>query len=146
MKNEIQEQIMQYYDLLGEWNAAYEEYAKSVGLSYTALTVLRSLYENENCTQKELAEDCFLPKQTVNAIITSCFKNGWVELKELPEDRRHKTVNFTVDGKEKMTEILSRVQEIEQKAMEKLTAEERKMLLSLTKAYVGSCCGEMKNG
>ena len=69
--SELQEQIRQYGSYLYEWNASYEEYARRVGLSYTSLAVLSTLYDAENCTQKMLCERCFLPKQTVNAAITA---------------------------------------------------------------------------
>lgn len=145
MSKNIQAQISRYCSYLHEWNASYEEYAKSVGLSYTGLTILGELSENENCTQKELAESCFLPKQTVNAIITSFLRNGWVKLEELPEDRRTKTVNFTNEGKAKATEILLKVRESERKAMQQLTVEQQEMLISLTHTYIGSCIEAMKN-
>ena len=75
--SELQEQIRQYGSYLYEWNASYEEYARRVGLSYTSLAVLSTLYDAENCTQKMLCERCFLPKQTVNAAITAFYKKGW---------------------------------------------------------------------
>ena len=146
MSKDIQAQISRYCTYLHEWNASYEEYAKSVGLSYTGLTILGELYETENCTQKELAESCFLPKQTVNAIITSFLKNSWVKLEELPEDRRTKTVNLTEEGKAKANEILSKVRESERKAMGKLTEEQQEMLITLTHTYIGSCIEAMKYG
>lgn len=146
MKKEIQTQISEYCGYLHEWNASYEEYSKSVGLSYTGLTILGELYGHENYTQKELVERCFLPKQTVNAIITSFWKNGWVRLEELPEDRRNKTVNLTEEGRAKAAEILSRVRGSERKAMEQLTEEQREMLVTLTRAYITKCIEAMKNG
>lgn len=145
MKDELQDLIAQYCGLLQEWNASYEEYAKSVGFSYTSLSILSAIYEKENCTQKELAEKCFLPKQTVNAVITSFFKKGWVKLEELPEDRRNKAVNLTETGKEKAAEIMSKVRESERSAMGKLTEEQRKTLLELTRTYILSCKSAMKN-
>ena len=44
---DIQDQIRQYCACLQEWNASYEEYAKSVGLSYTSLSLLIAIYETE---------------------------------------------------------------------------------------------------
>lgn len=105
MKKDVQSQITQYCGLLHEWNAAYEEYAKSVGLSYTSLSILSELCRNENATQKEIAENCFLPKQTVNAVITSFLRRDWVKLEELPEDRRTKTVDFTEEGKKEQKKL-----------------------------------------
>lgn len=146
MEEHIQKQIAQYCGLLHEWNASYEEYAKSAGFSYTSLSILSAIYRTANCTQKELAESCFLPKQTVNAVITSFLKNGWVKLEEIPEDRRNKTVNFTAEGQLKAKEVMKKVRESERMAMEKLTEEQRKTLLDLTKIYVLSCKEAMKNG
>lgn len=141
----IRAQIAQYCNLLQEWNASYEDYAKSAGLSYTSLSVLSAIYSNPGCTQKELAEDCFLPKQTVNAVITSFLKNGWVKLEEMPKDRRNKTVNLTETGVENATKIIDKVRECEDEAMSGLTKEQRKDLLDLTRMYIRSCSSAMKN-
>ncbi len=106
--SELQEQIRQYCSYLHEWNASYEDYARSVGLSYTSLSILSALYGAENCTQKMLCESCFLPKQTVNTAITAFYKKGWVRLEELPEDRRNKTIHFTPEGQAAADEIMRR--------------------------------------
>ena len=74
MKPTINDQIAMYCNLLNEWYVAYAAYAKSMGLSNTALDILTTIYENPNCTQKDIAESCFLPKQTVNAVVTSFLK------------------------------------------------------------------------
>ncbi len=145
MSVSIRAQIAQYCNLLHEWNSSYEGYAKSVGLSYTSLSVLSAIYSSPGCTQKELAESCFLPKQTVNAVITSFLKNGWVILEEMPEDRRNKTVNFTETGKEKAAVMIDKVRKCEDKAMSGLTKEQRDELLELTKIYIHSCSNAMKD-
>ena len=142
--SELQEQIRQYGSYLYEWNASYEEYARRVGLSYTSLAVLSTLYDAENCTQKMLCERCFLPKQTVNAAITAFYKKGWVRLEELPEDRRNKTIHLTAPGREEAERVLRRVRESERQAMGELTEEERAVLLSATRRYVTGCKNAMK--
>lgn len=142
--SEIQEQIRQYCRYLNEWNAAYENYARSVGLSYTGLSVLGALCGTENCTQKMLCERCFLPKQTVNTTITAFYKKGWVRLEELPEDRRNKTIHFTPEGQAAADAIMQRVRESELKSMGALSESERLVLLSVTKRYVAGCKEAMK--
>ena len=144
MQKDIREKNRQYCNLLHQWNDSYETYAKSAGLSYTSLSVLEALYEKKGCTQKELAENCLLPKQTVNAVITSFLKKGWVKLEELPEDRRIKIVHFTGEGKRTAKDLVSRIRESEQEAMEKLSKEQRESLLALTKTYIESCMTAMK--
>lgn len=95
----VENYINQYCSYIHEWDAVYEEYAKSVGLSYTGLIILYEIYEIENCTQKKLCEYCFIPKQTVNAVVTSFYKNGWIMLEEMPQDRRNKTIHLTEKGR-----------------------------------------------
>ncbi len=145
MEDTIRDQIAQYCNLLNEWNVSYEEYAKSVGLSFTSLSILNAMYRNPGCTQKELAEGLFLPKQTVNAVITSFLKNGWIQLEELPEDRRNKTVCFTQDGMEAAEKIVTKVRECERKAMSRLSKEQREALLTLTEIYIHSCSDAMRD-
>ena len=144
MQQDIQAQIREYCSYLQTWNASYEEYAKSVGLSFTSLSLLSAIYQAEQCTQKLLAQRCFLPKQTVNAVISSFYRKGWVELRELPEDRRNKTVHLTPAGRQEAERILLRVRRSEQQAMSQLTPEEREVLLSATRRYVNGCKDAMK--
>lgn len=145
MRDEIRGQIAQYCELLHAWNASYAEYAKSVGFSYTSLSLLEAIYEEPNCTQKQLAEICFLPKQTVNAVITSFLKKGWVTLEELPEDRRNKTIRLTEAGEAKAAETITKIHESEHRAMSSLTEEQRRALLELTRTYITRCQQAMKN-
>lgn len=144
MQSDIQEQIHQYCTYLQEWNASYEEYAKSVGLSFTSLSILSAIYRTEQCTQKKLCACCLLPKQTVNAVISSFYKKGWVRLEELPEDRRNKTVRLTDTGSAAAEHILHKVRQSEQQAMSSLSEEEREVLLAATKRYVHGCKDAMK--
>ena len=44
MQQPIEAQVRQYDSYLQEWNAGYAEYAKSVGLSFTSLSILETLY------------------------------------------------------------------------------------------------------
>lgn len=143
MKPTINDQIAMYCNLLNEWYVAYAAYAKSMGLSNTALDILTTIYENPNCTQKDIAESCFLPKQTVNAVVTSFLKDGWVQLEELPSDRRNKTVNLTAEGLAKAREIMNKVHSCEITAMSQLTEDERDTLLKLTKTYIHKCSQAM---
>ena len=143
MKPTINDQIAMYCNLLNEWYVAYAAYAKSIGLSNTALDILTTIYENPNCTQKDIAESCFLPKQTVNAVVTSFLKDGWVQLEELPSDRRNKTVNLTAEGLAKAREIMDKVHSCEITAMSQLTEDERDTLLKLTKTYIHKCSQAM---
>ncbi len=144
MDDKIAMHIRAYCACLHEWNAAYEDYAKSVDLNFTSLSILSALYETENCTQKMLCEQCFLPKQTVNTAVTAFYKKGWIRMQELPEDRRNKTIHFTEEGRREAEQILQKVHESERTAMGGLSEEEQGLLLSLTRRYITVCKDTMK--
>lgn len=144
MDDQIGMHIRAYCTCLHEWNASYEDYAKSVGLNFTSLSILSALYETENCTQKMLCEQCFLPKQTVNAAITAFYKNGWIQMRELPEDRRNKTIHFTEEGRREAERIMWKVRQSERSAMGGLSEQEREQMVALTRRYVTACRTTMK--
>lgn len=144
MKQDNELLSTEYCNLLHEWNMAYADYAKSIGFSYTSLSVMGMIHCMPNCTQKEIADNCFLPKQTVNSIITSFLKNGWVKLEEVPEDRRNKTVNLTEAGMAKANDILKQTHDSEMEALKALTKEEQETLLKLTRTYIRSCTKALK--
>lgn len=136
--------IQEYCSCLHEWDAAYEDYAKSVGLSYTSLCILNAIYETDGCTQKQLCSLCFLPKQTVNAAVTGFYDKGWLRMQELPEDRRNKALHLTELGRSEADRILQNLQECDRIAMGSLTESEQEQLLSLTRRYMSACISAMK--
>lgn len=52
MHSDIQAQICEYCSYLQTGNASYEEYAKSVGLSFTSLSILSAIYRTETAPRK----------------------------------------------------------------------------------------------
>lgn len=136
--------IHEYCSCLHKWDAAYEDYAKSVGLSYTSLCILNAIYETDGCTQKQLCSLCFLPKQTVNAAVTGFYDKGWLRMQELPEDRRNKALHLTELGRSEAGRILQNLQECDRIAMGSLTESEQVQLLSLTRRYMSACISAMK--
>ena len=143
--NEIKNQANFFCDLSQQINSIYEEYAKSVGLSYTSLYTLHMIALIDNCTQKYIAEQMFLPKQTINSIVTSFHKQGLIELREMKEDKRHKTLHLTEKGLKFAEKIFPRVENAEQNSIAKFDKEERKTFLELMKKYVDSFSEEMKS-
>lgn len=144
MTSDFQQYIQQYCSLLHEWNASYEDYARSVGLSFTSLSILSAIHSTQNCTQKRLCEICFLPKQTVNGVIRQFYKDGWIRMTELEENRRYKSICFTEKGQIEADRIMKRVRDSECAAMTSLTEEEQQALVSITQRYVTACSEAMK--
>lgn len=142
--SDILQQAVLYGELRRRISGVYEEYAKSVGLSYTSLYILYLINFKENCTQKYISERMFLPKQTINTVITTFYKQGLVYMQELPEDRRNKSIHLSEKGKKYADKILPNIKEAEIEGMEKLTEDERKKLLELTERYANTFAHRLK--
>lgn len=141
MSMTLREKADRYNEQWHVLNTSYDEYAKSIGFTSSSLNVLCTIYNIENCTQKMICEETYLPKQTVNNVITSFLKQKYIYMVEFPEDRRIKTIHFTEKGKELADEILTTVSRAEEKSMEQFTEEEAELFLDLQKRYV-ECCGK----
>lgn len=120
-------------------NKFYEEYAKSIGFTFSSLNVLCIIAKAEKCTQKMICERTYLPKQTVNNIITSFYKQELIYMVELPEDRRTKTIHLTDKGKKVASKVLPVISDTEEYAMSQFSEEEAEMLLNLLQRYVENC-------
>lgn len=132
---EIENDVKRFSD---EWQSitmTYSDYARSVGISYTSLQILKYITGTKNCTQKTICEMSFLPKQTVNTIITGFYKKGYIELRELAEDRRIKTIHLTVKGQAYMDTFSPHIEAAEYEAMQSLSDEQRTMLVESIRLY-----------
>ena len=130
----------------GAWQSLsviYEDYARKSGISYNSLYILNAIQQNENCTQKLICEKTLLPKQTVNNVISAFYKSGYIELLELPENRRIKTIHLTEKGMEYADTLIPHIHQADQRAMQTLTEEQQDMLLRLIGTYVSAFRKEM---
>lgn len=124
------DQVRRLWVDLAEVNAIYDDYAKSVGLSYASLYVLDVIHDSAgDCTQKEIAERTFLPKQTVNAIVKGFGEVGLVEIAGLDTDRRKKRIRLTGDGRARAGAIARRMRTVERQALGRMPPERRAALL-----------------
>ena len=135
----LREQLSKFNSIMQGIEKFYEDYAKSVGLTYMSLTVLEIIYHaSKPITQKEICEESHYIKQMVNTIVKNFNENGYVEFTEVPEDRRNKYVLFTESGKEYADNILKPLIEMEERAIMVLSdAEREKMLEMLERCYMG---------
>lgn len=130
-----QQKVERFNSAWRNLDAVYEDYAKHIGMTYTSMHILNLIAITEQCTQSLLCERTFLPKQTVNAIVTGFYKQGWIELRELPEDRRIKTIHLTEDGLRITDKYITHIMQAERRAMETMTAEQSEVLIAGMEAY-----------
>lgn len=127
----------EYLRIYFELNAQYEAYAKSLGVSYSTLLALRIILERDgDCTQRTICEYTFLPKQTVNTIVTGLLRHGAIRLVELDSDRRKKVIHFTDKGRAFAFEVIQKIKNAESKAMGSLDENQSTAMLTAVKLYV----------
>lgn len=125
----------------------YKSYAKAQGLSPMSYTVLYYIYDlKENCTQKLICEYTSYPKQSVNLIVTSFLKKGYVRLTEISSDRRNKKIELTDTGYEYAKTILDKSFLAEEKAWHRMSKEQRSVLLEAVKVYIDGLHEELSGG
>ena len=99
-ENIMEEQNRRCSEMMQKIDRLYENYAKAKGMTYMSMAVLESICSHkENCTQKMICEETHYPKQSVNLIVKSFWKEGYITLEELPEDRRNKRILLTEKGR-----------------------------------------------
>ena len=105
--------------------AAYAMWAKVHGLNYHEVLIFYAMRDNEECTQKKIADSYRLPKQTVNNIITSLKKDGYLTL--IPGRK---------NAKEKIyRSIMEPILEFETLASEKMGKEEIRQMTALAMKF-----------
>ena len=114
----------------------YNEYAKSVGLTLAEFKVLAILYKEKNPTQSKIVQLTYLPKQTVNTIIKSFLKNGYIkEPMESDFDKRNKVISFTKEGKKFAEDMISKAKDAEYNALSFMGEDKVKALIEVMTIY-----------
>ena len=120
----MQKQLQRYYILWKDCTAAYEEWAKTQGLSSNSVLVLYSFYSGEEyCTQKSISQKWCIPKQTVNTILKDFQKKGYVEMAAMQGDKRNKLLRLTDSGKKLADEVIEKLRKKETCVMETMGLE-----------------------
>jgi DNA-binding MarR family transcriptional regulator len=139
------EQIAEYWHLYRELGTVYAEYAKRCGTTYSGLLVLYILYDHpEGCMQKNICDESFLPKQTVNQITTALYRQGFVRLVKVESDRRYKTIHLTDSGLGHANGMVTRIKDAETKAMESLSKSQQAALLESSCLFISRLHDSMR--
>ena len=70
------------------WVRYFEQHAHEIGMTITHAKVLVFLARNEGCTQARLAELCDTDPMTLVRVLDRMEKDGWLERRPDPSDRR----------------------------------------------------------
>jgi DNA-binding MarR family transcriptional regulator len=135
--DELKLMMDSYYEYWFGISAFYESWAKKRGLTSNGLFVLYVIREHPgSCTQRLICEKLLLPKQTVNTILESFEKKGYVLKKTREEDRRNKYLLFTELGQSYTDGLLGELFEFEERALFNMQPSTRTQLLESSHLFL----------
>lgn len=114
---------------------AYAMWAKVHGLNYHEVLIFYAMRDNEECTQKQIADSYRLPKQTVNNIITSLKKAGYIELVSGKKNAKEKVLTLTEKGNAYYQQLMEPIMEFETLASEKMGIEQIRQMTALAMQF-----------
>ena len=142
---ELREQMALIDRFICQANALYGEWAKRQGLTYNTLMVLCSLDQPDPRTQKQIAEERMLPKQTVNSIVKELERKGWIQYLDGLE-RRERPLSLTEAGRAQLHPLLERMYQMEDRVMDRMGLDLCQALLEGQGAFAQALAEEVRNG
>jgi DNA-binding MarR family transcriptional regulator len=104
-------------------------------VSFGHWTFLRVLWERDGLTQRELSEEAGVMEPTTFAALKSMERLGYVERRQLPDNRKNVYVHLTAKGRALKEKLVPLAEEVNHVAVEGLAAAEvgvaRRVLLAV---------------
>lgn len=119
-----------------ELNSLYHIAAGKSGISDGEISIWSALLSTEEYSQQDLCELLFLSKQTVNSLIASLIKKGYVVLEHVPGTRNRKVIRLTEEGQNYGQSRVMWIFEAEQRAMEETDPKEVQACISMLEKYI----------
>ena len=116
----------------------YESVISAFGISKSAMMIIFTLYSfGRPCTQKEICEDWYENKQTINSAAKKLAEEGIIDIAPSPENLREKLLVFTEKGKFLAMRTVGKLILAEKSAFAKLSSEEQKTAIELGGKFHG---------
>lgn len=116
-----------YYKILG----LYVRFEHLKGINNSVYKVLHALSISDLHRQKDIMQNYEMPKQTINNVVISLQKHGFVEVKLNKNDKREKILNLTQKGMEYVNDFLAEYMAFEKKVYQKLGARKLNKLIEI---------------
>ena len=125
------------YDILRrKVDEEYESMINYFGLSRSSMMIMWTLsFLGRPCTQKEICDDWFENKQTINSAAKKLLEEGIIDIAPSPENLREKLLSFTEKGKFLAMRTVGRIIEAERNAFESLSEEEQSEAIRISEKH-----------
>ena len=120
-----------YYKIVG----LYARLDNELGINPHLYKVLHGLVVSDLHTQKDIAQSYEMPKQTINNVILSLQKQGFIEVQTSTTDKREKLIYLTQSGAKYAQDFIAQYTDFEQKIYEKLGTQKFQKLIEIFSDY-----------
>lgn len=134
-KKNMGKRLSEYNSIIKETDELYRDAARALGLPDCAFWILYALREDGGiCTQSEICDALYQPKQTVNSSLKKMERQGCIELVD-GSNRRSKRIVLTGKGEALAEKTVDRVIAAEHRALAAMTEEEQEVFIGLFRKY-----------
>ena len=128
------QEMREFNRLYKELDDIYHSVSVKHGISDTVFIILYSIYAlGEGCSQKEIAEFYFLPRQTINSAVRKLCAEQKVILRA--SKGREQGIYLTNEGREFADGIILPVMRAENEALAGMGNEEKRIFLELNRKF-----------
>jgi len=131
----ISEKVKYLNNMLCEIDNLYQSLLLNKGLSDSEYVVIFSILElGEGCLQKDIANNSYINKKTINSTIKKLEKNGIITLKAGKYPNMH--IYLTQEGKDYIKNNIIPIIEVENNVMESVLDKEFESLTNTYSKYI----------
>ena len=128
-------ELRQLFDIMNETDKMYNVLAKKVDLSFNQLIILYYLRTHKNVTQKDIASDMLVPKQTINSILNNWIKDGFIIFQN-ESSKKNKIILLSEEGEEVLGVKIDNIMDKENLILSKFSQSEVEALVSSNLEYL----------
>ena len=128
-------ELRQLFDIMNETDKMYNVLAKKVDLSFNQLIILYYLRTHKNVTQKNIASDMLVPKQTINSILNNWIKDGFIIFQN-ESSKKNKIILLSEEGEEVLGVKIDNIMDKENLILSKFSQSEVEALVSSNLEYL----------
>lgn len=115
-----------------EWNSAIDH----CGMAKSQMMIIWTLWDfGKPCTQKEICEDWYENKQTINSATKKLIEEGYIDIAPSPDNFREKLLMLTEKGKFRAMRTVEKMVLAEKNAFAGLSEEEQNEFIRIYKKH-----------
>lgn len=137
MDKSIKDQIDTINQRLKELNSLYHIAAMKSDITDGEISIWSALLESDGVySQQDISDLLFLPKQTVNSIISNLVKKGFVYLEHVSGTRNRKVICLTEAGRDYGESKVRWIFKAEERALEQTDPEQVQACIEMIEKYI----------